>query len=56
LVAGVRIDDGVDLDDVIDITSMMVYQGRVPPPSKWVDKAVAEALAAALVAEVEGLF
>ena len=50
--AGVNVERGVDLDDAIDVTSMMVMTGRVPPPSKWVDQAIDDAASD----EVEGLF
>jgi hypothetical protein len=52
LVAGVRVDEPIDLDDAIDITDMMVCMRRVPPAEKWVDSLIEGAKADA----VEGLF
>jgi hypothetical protein len=52
LVAGVHVDDGVSLDDAIDISSWMNFAKRVPPPSKWVDRAIENEADN----EVEGLF
>ncbi len=33
--------DAIDLDLAVDLASLMVAAGRVPPPSAWVDGLVA---------------
>lgn len=52
LAGGGNAEQVINLDDLVDAVEMLISAGRVPPPSKWVEAAIAEAE----VEAVEGLF